>query len=304
MSVITTGAHPKALWPGVRAWTHLKYSERPTQYTQIFGALQSSNMAYEETVEGTGFGLAQQKSEGGAITYDSHTQGPTTRYRHVVYGLGYKVTMEELADNLYPKLSRARSAALAFSMRQSKEIVGANVLNRGFNNGFVGGDGVELFSTAHPVVDGSTQSNELAVAADLSEAALEDLLVMIHRAENNRGLQIALRGQRLIVHPTEMFEAHRIMNTTLRPGTANNDTNAMREMGVLPGGVVINDYLDDEDAFFIITDCPDGLTGFQRMAFTVSRDNDFDTENACVKALERYSFGWSDWRGCFASAGA
>lgn len=301
---ITTGAHPKALWPGVYRWTHLKYKELPTQYTDIFGALKSSDMAYEETVEATGFGLATMKTEGGPVSYEGHSQGPTTTYRHAVYGKGYVVTMEEIADNLYPKLTASRSESLARSMRQTKEIVGANILNRGFNSAFPGADGVELFSTLHPVVDGSVQSNELAIPADLSEAALEDLMIMIATAQNNRGLQAGISAVCLIVHPNNMFEAHRIMNTTLRPGTANNDTNAMREMGVLPGGIKVNRYLDDEDAFFLKTDVQDGLMGFQRMPFTVSRDNEFNTENAFTKALERYSFGWSDFRGMYASAGA
>jgi hypothetical protein len=304
MATISTGNHPKALWPGVYKWTHMKYNEHPLEVAEIFGAMQSSVKKYEETVEATGFGLAPVKAEGAATTYDSHSQGPTSRYLHVAYSLGYIVTREELDDNQYAELARNRSTALAFSFRQTKETVGANVLNRGFDSAYTGGDGKSLFATDHPIYGGGTQSNELAVAADLSEAALEDLMIQIAQAQNNRGLPIAIKAQKLIVHPSNMFEAHRIMYSTLQPGTANNDVNAVRSMGVIPGGVAVNHYLTNEDAWFIKTDVPNGLMGFQRTGFEFSRDNDFDTSNAKAKAYERYTFGWSDWRGMFASEGA
>jgi hypothetical protein len=303
MSVITTGAHPKALWPGVYKWTHLKYRELPMQLTDIFGEMRSSEKNYEETVEATGFGLAQQKPQGGAVSYDTHSQGPTTRYTHVAYGLGYIVTKEELDDNQYAVLARSRSTALAFSFRQTKEIVAANVLNRAFDANFAGGDGAALISTGHSVAAGGTQSNRIAINADLSEAALEDLLIQISQARNNRGLNIRLTARKLIVHPSNVFDAIRIVNSTLRPGTANNDVNAMAYMGMLPDGVKVNNYLDDEEAFYLITDAPDSLMGFERVAFQFSRDNDFDTENAKAKGYERYSFGWSDFRGIYGSQG-
>jgi hypothetical protein len=304
MAVISTGAHPKALWPGIFRWTHMKYSEHPLEITEIFGAMNNSGKKYEETVEATGFGLAPVKAEGAATTYDSHSQGPTTRYMHVAYSLGYIVTREELDDNQYPEKARNRSTALAFSFRQTKEIVGANILNRGFNVAFAGGDGKPLFATDHPGFGGGSQSNKLAVDADLSEAALEDLIVQISQAENNRGLKIAIKPQKLIVHPANMFEAHRIMYSTLQPGTANNDVNAVRNMGVVPGGVAVNHYLTNEDAWYLKTDVPNGLMGFQRTPFEFTRDNDFDTINAKAKGYERYTFGWSDWRGIYGSEGS
>lgn len=300
---ISTGAHPKALWPGVKKWTHLQYSEKPLQYSTIFNSM-SSDKAYEEMVEATGFGLAQIKPEGQSTTYDSHSQGPVTRARHVAYSLGYIVTKEEIADNKYPQLARSRSRALAFSFRQTKEQVHANVLNRAFNSSYTYGDGKELCATDHPIYAGGTQSNELSVAADISEAAIEDLLILIRQAKNNRGLQIQLRPVRLIVHPADMFDAVRIVQSTLQSGTANNDTNAMREMGMLNSAPFVYDYLTDEHAFFIQTDAPDGLTTFERQAFEFTRDNDFDTENAKAKGYERYATTVADWRCIFGSEGA
>lgn len=300
--VITTGNHPKALWPGMHKFWGRVYDEHPTEYTEIF-MTESSSKNYEEDAEVTGFGLAPVKSEGGSVSYDSETQGPTTRYTHVAYGLGYIVTREERDDNLYEIVSKRRIRGLAFSMRQTKEIVGANVLNRGFNSSFTGGDGLELFSTAHVTLDG-TQSNELATPADLSEASLEDLLIQISNAKNSRGLRIAARGMKLIVPPALMFEAERILESVQRVDTANNDTNAMRSMGMLPNGFTVNHYLTDTDAFFIKTNIPNGLTHFNRVGAEFTQDNDFDTSNAKAKAYERYSVGWTDWRGAYASPGA
>jgi len=302
MAVISTGNHPKALWPGVKRWFGMKYAEKPMQCNEVFDIM-SSDKAYEEDVEATSFGLAPVKAEGASLTYDDHNQGGTATYTHVTYGLGYKVTMEELDDNKYAEVSRGRAAALAFSMRQTKEVVAANILNRGFTSAYAGYDGVELFSTAHPTRDGN-QSNELAVAADMSEASIEDLLIQVRNAENSRGLKINLSGQKLIVPVALMFEAQRIVRSTLQAGTANNDVNALRSMGMFPGGIMVYDYLTDDDAWFIKTDAPTGLTGYQRKKMVFDQDNDFDTKNACASAIERYSFGWSDWRGVYGSPGA
>jgi hypothetical protein len=302
MSVITTGAHPKALWPGVRKFVMGEYSEHPTEYTAIFD-MKSSSMAYEEDVELTGFGLAPVKDQGAAVAYDAHTQGFTKRYTHVAYSLGYIVTREELDDNLYKSRSFKRGKMLAFSFRTTKEIVAANILNRGFSNSYVGGDGVELFSSAHPTLAGN-QVNELAVPADLSEAALEDMLIGIEESKNSRGLQIAIRGEKLIVPPALGFTAERIMKSTLQNDTADNAVNAIRSRGLLRGGVHVNHYLTSDSAWFIKTDAPDGLMGFQRTGFEFSQDNDFDTMNAKAKGYERYVFGWTDWRGAWGSEGA
>lgn len=301
MAVITTGAHPKALWPGVHAWWGTAYKKIPTQWSQVFDS-RDSDLAYEEMVEATGFGLAPIKTEGGAISYDTHTQGPTTRFTHVTYGLGYIVTREELEDNKYEKLSKARASALAFSMSQSKEVVHANIFNRAFNSSYTGGDGKELCATDHPTSSG-TQSNELSPAADLSEAALETMLIQIGNAKNTRGLRIALKGEKLIVSIDNEFEAHRILNSQLRSGTANNDVNAIRSMGLLPGGVFAWTYLTTTDDFFIKTNCPDGIVSFQKRAIEFKKDNDFDTENAKAKSTERYIPGWADWRSVFGSVG-
>jgi hypothetical protein len=301
MSVITTGAHPKALWPGVRKFVMAEYTEHPVEYSQIFD-MKSSEMAYEEDVETTGFGLAQSKAQGAAVIYDTHQQGYITRYTHVAYSLGYIVTKEERDDNLYQSRSFKRGKALAFSFRTTKEIVAANILNRAFNPNFTGGDGTRLINASHPTLAGN-QSNLIPIAADLSEASLEAVLIQIMEATNARGLKIAIRGDKLIVPPALAFTAERIMKSSLQNDTANNAVNAIRSMGLLRGGVVVNHYLDDADAWFVKTDVPDGLLGFNRQAFSFTQDNDFDTENAKAKGYERYTFGWTDWRGIYGSPG-
>lgn len=299
---ITTGNHPKALWPGIHAWFGASYKEHPTEYTDIFD-VKGSKMNYEEDVLVTGFGLAPVKGEGTSYTYDSESQGFTKRYKHVPYGLGYIVTREELADNLYAKVSKERAQRLAFSMRQTRETVGANVLNRGFNSAYTGGDGVELFSQAHPSLNGNWQ-NELTTPADLSEASLEDLLILIGQATNDRGLKISLRGMKLIVPTGEMFEACRILESNLRVGTADNDINAIKKKGLLPGGYAVNHYLTDTDAWFVKTDAPNGMCWFDRESVEFRQDNDTDTDNAKAKSYMRFSVGWTDPRGMYGSEGA
>lgn len=302
MSVITTGAHPKALWPGVHAFVMGEYDNHPVEYSQIFD-MENSKMAYEEDVEITGFGLAQVKSEGAGAAYEGQTQGYTKRYTHVAYSKGYIVTREEMDDNLYKSRSFKRGKQLSFSFRTTKEIVAANILNRAFNSSYTGGDGKELLATDHPSLAG-TWSNELAVAADLSEASLESILTQIMEAKNSKGLQIAIRGQKLIVAPAEAFNAERILKSALQNDTANNAVNAIKSMGLLPGGVCVNHYLTDSDAWFVKTSVSDGLRGFQRTPFEFTQDNDFDTMNAKAKGYERYSFGWTDPRGLYGSPGA
>jgi phage major head subunit gpT-like protein len=302
MATITTGAHPKALWPGVKSFFGKTYDEKPLMATQILREV-SSDKKYEEYVEETGFGLASIKAEADAASYDTDAQGYTQRVTNVTYGLGAKVSMEAIQDNQYESVARRKAAKLARSMRHTKETVCANILNRGFNASYTGGDGKELLATDHPTISG-TQSNELAVAADLSEAAIEDLLTQIRGAQDSRGLKINLQGRCLVIPPALEFDAHRIMNSTLRVGTANNDINAMRDMGMLPDGVKVWDYLTDADAWFICTDAEDGLMLQQRMALQLTQDNDFDTKNACMLAIERYAASWGDWRGCYGSPGS
>lgn len=299
--VITTGNHPKALWPGIRKWWGREYEKHGKEYEAIFEK-QTSKKNYEEDVAVTGFGLAPVKPEGGAVSYDSETQGPTKRYTHVVYGLGYIVTKEELEDNLYDEVAKRRTSALAFSMSTTKNIVGANVLNRAFTAAYAGADGKELLATDHPTLAGN-QSNELGVAADLSETSLEDITIQISLAQNTRGLPIALMPKALVVPPNLLYEATRILKSELQSGTANNDVNALKKLGVFPDGVVVNHYLTDTDAWFVKTNAPAGMIMFQRREIDFTNDNDFDTENAKAKATERYSFGWTDWRGLFGSPG-
>lgn len=300
--VITTGNHPKALWPGMRAFWGRQYDENPQEWSEIFET-KTSEKNYEEDTEVTGFGLAPVKAQAGAVSYDSETQGPTKRYTHITYGLGYIVTREEMEDNLYEVVSKRRIQALAFSIRQTEEIVCANILNRAFNSSYTGGDGTEMIATTHATVDG-TQSNKLTTAADLSEASIEDLVIQIMQSKNSRGHRIKLMPQKLIVAPSEAFNATRILKSTLQSGTANNDVNAIKAMGILPQGVVVNHYLTDADAWFIKTNAPNGLMRFNRRSTEFKQDNDFDTENAKAKSTLRFSVGWTDWRAIFGTAGA
>ena len=302
MAVITTGNHPKALWPGIRKWWGNRYDEFPLQYPDLFEQ-QTSEKAYEEDVQSTGFGIAPVKEQGASVTYDEDLQGQTKRYTHVNYALGYIVTEEELADNLYTEVSMRRAANNAFSLRQTKEIVCAQVYNRAFTSGYTGADGTILCNSAHPSRAGNW-SNVLSVAADLSEASLEDMLIQIMGATNDRGLRISIQGQSLIVPRQLVFEATRILKSTLQNDTANNAVNAMRVMGVLPGGVKVNQYLTDPDAWFVRTNCPNGMLLFNRANKPLSQDNDFDTSNAKAKASFRMSVGWTDPRGLYGSPGA
>jgi len=298
---INTGSHPKSLWPGVKAFFGKTYAEKPTVFSQVFD-VRTSDKAYEEIVEETGFGLAPQKAEGAAVSFDTDKQGYVTRFTNVVYGLGAIVTREAIEDNQYESVAQRKASKLARSMRQTKENVHANILNRAFTAAYAGGDTKELVATDHPTLSGA-QSNELAVAADLSEASIEDMLTMVRLAKDSRGLRIQLEGRKLVIPAALAFEATRILSSTNQSGTANNDINAMKAMGVLSGGVVSWDYLSDDDAWFILTDAPEGLLSMQRRALALTQDNDFDTENARMKATERYTAGWGDWRGIFGSAG-
>lgn len=302
MAVITTGNHPKLLWPGIAALFGMKYAEHPPEHSDLF-ELATSTKAYEEEQELTNFGLAPIKGEGTAVSYTSHTQGGTKRYTHVAYALGYIVTKEELADNQYQQVASGRAEALARAMRQTEEIVKANIYNRAFNSSYTGIDGKELLATDHTSLAGNW-SNELAVAADLSETSLEDLITQIGQAEDSTGNKIALMAQSLHVAVANQWEAIRILKSTLQNDTAQNAINALRAAGVLPNGVKVNHYFDDDDAWFVRTDAPRGMRAYDRVAIEFTKDNDFDTENAKAKAYKRFSAGWSDPRGLFGSPGA
>lgn len=299
---INTGSFGKALWPGINAWYGKAYAEHAEQYTELFDK-QTSRKRFEEDVGISSFGLAEELPEGQGVSYDNEQQGFVSRYNHVTYALGFIITQEMMEDDLYDVVGERRSKALAFSMRQTKETVAANVYNRAFNSSYTGGDGKEMCATDHPNVAGGTWANELSTAADLSESALEQAAIDIGDFTNDRGLKIAVQPQKLIV-PTELqFEAERILKTPHRVGTADNDINALKAMGMFQD-ICVNNYLTDADAWFIRTNAPEGLKYMERAADSFDMDNDFDTSNAKFKARARYSFGWTDPRGIFASPGA
>jgi len=302
MGVISTGSFAKDLWPGVNKWYGITYSSYPVEHLQVFDK-ENSSMAWEEDVGTSTFGLAPIKTEGGSIAYDEARQGFVDRYSHVTYGLGFHITREMVEDGLAGTIALRRAKALAFSIRQTIETVAANILNRAFNSDYTYGDGIELCATDHPNVAGGTWANELATAADLSEASLEQACIDIANLTNDRGLKIAVRPMKLIIPTALIFEATRILKSELRVGTADNDLNALRNLGMIPE-VVVNHYLTDNDAWFIKTDVPDGMKHFERRSMEFDTDNDFDTENARFKSTFRGSWGCTDKRGIFGSPGA
>lgn len=299
MSVITTGSFPKLLWPGIQRVWGIEYKRHSPIWPKVFKSL-TSEQAYEEDVEAIGFGLMSVKNQGGGISYDTAQQGVVSRYTHLTYGLGYIVTMEEMMDNLYEKVSMKRATKLARSVAETEEIVHANVLNRAFNSSYAGGDGKELCATDHPSMNGN-QQNELTTAADFSEAALEDMMILINGATDSRGLKVNLMPKNLIVPRQLEFEAARVMKSSLTPDSANNAANVVRSS---IQEVVMWKYLTDEDAWFVNTDIDEGLTHYTRMAATFDEDNDFNTKNRAYSAVARWSQGWSDWRGLWGSPGA
>ena len=301
MAIITTGSFAKALWPGVNAWYGKSYNEYPVEHDKLFDK-NSSRKAWEEDVGVTSFGLAMIKGEGAPVMFDTEQQGFVSRYTHVEYALGFIITKNMVEDDLYDVVGERKAKSLAFSMRQTKETVAANVYNRAFNASYTGADGLELLSTAHINVAGGTWANELTTAADVSEASLEQALIDIAGFTNDRGLKIAVRAKNIIVPKELDIEVNKILKTEYEVGTANNTVNIVR--GRFPGGVTVNHYLTDTDAWFIRTDAPHGMKHFERRADSFGMDNDFDTDNAKFKATARYSFGWTDPRGLFGSPGA
>lgn len=301
---ITTGNIPRLLQDGLNKIFGQTYNEHAIEWDKIFDT-STSRKNFELDQQYEGFGLAPEKPEGQDIEFDSASQGFTPQYKNITYAKGFIITKEALSDELYG-VSNRKARSLAFSMTQTKETIGANVLNNGFDSNFLmpGGDGVELFSQLHlNGPSGGTFSNELTVAADLSEAAMEDLLIQIGNATDTRGLQIALKPVRMIVPVASAFEAQRIMGSVLQNDTADNATNAMRDMNAIPGGHIVNHYLSDTDAWFIKTDVAEGMKYFTRWAVDFDEDNAFTNSNSRMKADERYSFGWTDPRGIYGSAG-
>lgn len=299
--VIQTGTLPKLLWPGIKKIWGTAYNDHKVQYTDLF-EVETSDKKYEEFVEYVGFGLAPEKPEGQGITYDTDAQGPVTRLQSVTYALGFMVTREAMKDNLYMEVARRRVPRLARSMRLTKETVHALVYSRAFTSTFTGGDAKELCATDHPTFDG-TQSNELTNPANLSEAAIEDMLIQIGDAKDSRGEKIAIQGKCLVIPTALQFEAHRILKSVLQNDTAMNAVNAIRSMGMLPDGIKVNNFLISTTNWFVRTDAPDGMISLDREPIEFGEDGDFDTHNQKYQAYERYIPGWGDWRGLYGTPG-
>jgi hypothetical protein len=300
--VINRSAFSKALWPGINAWIGEGYGEHPLELSELFSTY-NSDKAFEEDVSISGFGLFSTGSEGANVTYDSMQQGFVTRYTHLKYFSGFIITSEMIDDDQYMNVGKKRANALGFSARQTQEIVAANVYNRAFNSSYTGGDTKELLSTGHLNVAGGTYSNKIATDADLSEAALEQAAIDIMAFTNDRGLKIPVQITALVIPTALVFEAERILKSPLQSGSAQNDVNVLKMAGTIPK-IVKNHYLTDSDAWFLRTNCPDGMKRFVRKAFSPSEDNDFDSDNLKYKAVYRESYGWSDPRGLYGSAGA
>jgi len=292
----------KELLPGLNALFGLEYEKYENEHAEIYET-ENSERSFEEEVKLSGFGAAPVKNEGAAITYDSAQESFTARYNHETVAMGFSVTEEAMEDNLYDALSARYTKALARAMAYTKQTKAAALLNNGFTT-FNSGDGTTLFSASHPTVEGGTNRNKLETDADLNETSLEQAVIDIAAFTDERGLLIAARPRKLIVPPALMFVATRLLETDLRVGTADNDINALRNNGSIPEGYRVNHYLTDSDAFFIVTDVPNGMKHFVRTPMQTSMDGDFDTGNVRYKARERYSFGVSDPLGIFGSPGA
>jgi len=298
---ISRGQLVKELEPGLNALFGLEYKRYENQHAEIY-ATESSDRAFEEEVMLSGFANAQVKPEGSGITFDNAQETYTARYTHETVALAFAITEEAIEDNLYDRLASRYTKALARSMANTKQVKAVNPLINGFGT-FTSGDGVSLFNASHPTVAG-TVSNTLAVAADLNETSLEQSLIDIAAFTDERGLKVAAKGMKMIIPSELQFTAERLMKTDQRVGTADNDINAIRSMGMVPQGYSVNNFLTDPDAFYLITDVPNGMKYFDRSPIKTSMEGDFDTGNVRYKARERYSFGVSDFRGIFASPGA
>lgn len=301
--VINTGTHPKLLWPGIHAIWGQIYNAHPVEYTDLYD-LDTSTKAYEQDVQVNGFGLAPVKAQGAPIQYDSEMQGFVTTYAHIAYALGYIVTKEELDDNQYKEVSTRRAKANAFSIAQTIENVAAFLYNNAFaTTYFTTGDGKSLIATDHVNASGGSFSNELSPAADLSEAALEDLNIQIMQATNDRGLLISVMPQSLHVAPAENYNANRILKSTLQSGTANNDINVLKATNAFPKGIKLNHYFTNPNSWFVRTNIQNGMTLFWRQKPQFDQDNDFDTKNAKAATYMRFSVGCTDPRGVYGSEG-
>jgi len=293
----------KELLPGLNALFGMEYARYGEEHKEIFDT-ETSERSFEEETKLSGFSAAPVKNEGAAIAYDNGQEVFTARYNHETIALGFSLTEEAIEDNLYDSLSSRYTKALARAMAYTKQTKAAAVLNNGFDSSYPGGDGVALFSNAHPLVSGGTNSNIPSTAADLNETSLEAAVIQIAGWTDERGLLIAAKPRKLIVPPSLMFVATRLLETELRTATADNDINALKTNGSIPEGYAVNHFLTDTDAWFLTTDVPNGLKHFVRTPMATSMDGDFDTGNVRYKARERYSFGWSDPLGMYGSEGA
>jgi hypothetical protein len=305
---ITRNQLVKELEPGLNALFGLEYNRYDNEHAEIF-ATETSERAFEEEVQLTGFANASVKQEGASVVFDNASEAYTSRYTHQTIALAFAITEEAIEDNLYDRLAARYTRALARSMSQTKQTIAANILNNGFNTSgsYNGGDGVSLLNTAHPLANGGTFRNTLSTAADLSETSLEQSLIDIAAFVDERGLKVALQGRKLVIPKELQFTAERILksplSTTLQSGVASNNINAILNMGMIPEGYRVNHFLTDTNAFFIMTDAPNGLKEFVRAPIKTAIEGDFDTGNVRFKARERYSFGWSDPRGIYGSPG-
>ena len=291
----------KELEPGLNALFGMEYARYEAEHTEIYDT-ESSDRAFEEETLIVGFGNAEVKSEGSGVRFDNANEGYTSRYTHETVALAFALTEESVEDNLYDRLGARYTKALARSMANTKQIKAASVLNNAFST--TGGDGVSLINTSHPLGGGGTLANRATTMADLNETSLEDALINISTLTDDRGLNIALRGMKLIVPPQLQFVADRLLQTPGRVGTSDNDINSIKNQGMIPDGYVVNHYLTDTDAFFLKTDCPDGFKYFERSPMQTALEGDFDTGNMRYKARERYSFGYSNFRAVYGSQGA
>jgi phage major head subunit gpT-like protein len=293
----------KELLPGLNALFGMEYSRYGEQHKEIYET-ESSERSFEEETKLSGFSAAPVKNEGSAIAYDNAQEAWTTRYTHETIALGFSITEEAVEDNLYDSLSARYTKALARAMAYTKQVKAAAVLNNGFSNTYPGGDGVSLFNANHPLVSGGVNSNTPGTQVDLNETSLEAAVIQIAAWTDERGLLIAAKPKKMIVPPSLMFVAKRLLDTELRVATADNDINAIKQMGAIPDGYTVNNFLTDPNAWFLTTDVPNGMKHFVRTPLQNSMDGDFDTGNVRYKARERYSFGWSDPLGMWGSSGS
>ena len=293
----------KELLPGLNALFGMEYATYGEEHKELF-EVETSERSFEEETKLSGFSAAPVKSEGSGIQYDNAQEAWTARYNHETIALGFSLTEEAIEDNLYDSLSKRYTKSLARAMAYTKQVKGASVINNGFSAAVTGGDGVAMFSTAHPLVNGASNSNTFTTQADLNETSLEAAVIQIAAWTDERGLLIAAKPRKLVVPPGLMFVAKRLLDTELRVGTTDNDINALKAMGSVPEGYKVNHFITDSNSWYLLTDVPNGLKHFVRTPLANSMDGDFDTGNVRYKSRERYSFGWSDPLGAFGSAGS